>query len=256
MREFPTPSFLASSLENSFNLKEHLQEFLNCDSQTLESNLETKQKEIIELGHKDFNWEEVSTFYREKVGELYLFELGAWHLSSYDYINDTLRLIADFAKGRVLDFGGGIGTHALGAALCPQVEQVVYCDINPINRDFVQYRAEQLGLSQKISCYVELPALETFDTILCFDVLEHLPDPSQQLLQFYQALTDEGKIILNWYFFKGFDREFPFHLDDPKTVDEFFHTLQSNFLEVFTPYFITSRCYKKQHQNEIAIAKS
>lgn len=247
MRQFPTPSFLTSYLQNSFNLKQHLQEFLNCDRQTLENNLATKHQEILHLGHKEFNWGEVSTFYREKVGELYLFELGAWHLASHEYISDTLRLIADHAQGRVLDFGGGIGTHTLGAALCPQVEQVVYCDINPINRDFVQYRAEQMGLSHKIICYLELPVLETFDTILCFDVLEHLPDPSQQLLKFYQALTFEGKIILNWYFFKGFNQEYPFHLDEPQVIDKFFYTIQSNFLEIFTPYLITSRCYRKQH---------
>lgn len=60
-----------------------------------------------------------------------------------------LQLIADCAQGRVLDFGGGIGTHTLGAALCPQVEQVIYYDINPINRDFVQYRAEKMGLGEK-----------------------------------------------------------------------------------------------------------
>ncbi|BAY32094.1 hypothetical protein NIES2107_39800 [Nostoc carneum NIES-2107] len=247
MRQFPTPSFLTSYLQNSFNLKQHLQEFLNCDRETLENNLSTKHQEIAELGHKDFDWEQASIFYSEKVGELYLFELGAWHLASHEYISDTLRLIADHAQGRVLDFGGGIGTHTLGAALCPQVEQVIYCDLNPVNRDFVQYRAEQMGLSKKIICYLELPAAETFDTILCFDVLEHLPDPSQQLLNFYQALTWEGKMILNWYFFKGFNQEHPFHLDEPQVIDKFFFTLQNKFLEVFQPYLITARCYKKQH---------
>lgn len=71
---------------------------------------------------------------------------------------------------------------------------------------------------------------------MCFDVLEHLLDPSQQLLQFYQALNSEGKMIVNWYFFKGFNQEFPFHLDDHKVVETFFHTLQSQFLEVFHPF--------------------
>jgi SAM-dependent methyltransferase len=247
MSKFPTPSFLTSYLQDSFNLKQHLQEFLNCDRATLESKLANKHQEIADLGHKDFDWEQASAFYSEKVGELYLFELGAWHLSSHEYISDTLRLIADYAQGRVLDFGGGIGTHTLGTALSPQVEQVVYCDINPINLDFVQYRAEQMGLSKKIICSQELPANEKFDTIMCFDVLEHLPEPSQQLLQFYQALTFDGKIILNWYFFKGFNQEYPIHLDDSQTIEQFFKTLQTHFLEVFHPYHITTRCYRQQH---------
>lgn len=241
-----TPCFLTSYLENSFHFKDHLQDFLHLDPEIIETKLAAEQEEIKNLGHKDFNWQEANAFYRDKVGELYLFELGAWHLSSHEYIADMLRLIADSAQGRVLDFGGGIGTHALGAALCPQVEQVIYYDINPINRDFVQYRSEKMGLEKKITFALEMPTKEKFDTILCFDVLEHLLDPSQQLLQFYQALTSEGKMIVNWYFFKGFNQEYPFHLDEPKIVETFFHTLQSNFLEVFHPYLITTRCYRKQ----------
>lgn len=60
------------------------------------------------------------------MGSAYLLDLAAWHLSSTDYIGDTLRLVADQARGLVLDFGGGIGTHTIGAALCPAVEQVIF----------------------------------------------------------------------------------------------------------------------------------
>ncbi|MBW4613770.1 MAG: class I SAM-dependent methyltransferase [Desmonostoc vinosum HA7617-LM4] len=245
MKTLPIPPFLSQYWQNSFNLKQHIQDFLHIDTETLEMKLAAGQQQMAELGHKDFDWETATAFYSDKVGEIYLFELGAWHLSSHDYIGDTLRLVADFAQGRVLDFGGGIGTHAIGAALCPQVEQVVYCDINPINRDFVRYRTEQLGLSKKIILCAEIPTQETFETIITFDVLEHIPDPSQQLLQFHQILTPEGKIIMNWNFFKGFNQEFPFHLDDPQLVDVFFQTLQSKFLEMFQPYLITARCYRK-----------
>jgi 2-polyprenyl-3-methyl-5-hydroxy-6-metoxy-1,4-benzoquinol methylase len=245
MLSFPTSPLLGSYLQDSFKLKQHLHEFLHLDSETLEMKLEASKQHMAELGHRDFDWEKATTFYREKVGEAYLFELAAWHLESHEYIGNTLRLIADNARGRVLDFGGGIGTHAIGAALCPQVEQVIYCDINPINRDFVHYRASQMGLSKKIIFCLEIPREETFETIISFDVLEHLPDPSQQLLEFHQSLAPDGKIILNWYFFKGFNQEYPFHIDNPKIINTFFQTLQSNFLEVFHPYLISSRCYQK-----------
>ena len=58
-------------------------------------------------------------------------------------------------------------------------------------------------------------------------------------------LAPQGKLIINWYFFKGFNQEYPFHIDDTDIVEHFFKTLQHNFLEVFHPYFITSRCYRK-----------
>lgn len=245
MPSLPTKSFLNGYRQDAFCLKQHLQEFLKLDSETLESKLQAGQQALAELGRRDFNWEKATEFYRDRVGEAYLFELGAWHLTSQDYIGGTLQLIADCAQGRVLDFGGGIGTHAIGAALCPQVEQVVYCDINPISRDFVKSRASQLGLTEKIVFRLEVEPEEVFDTIICFDVMEHLPDPCEQLCQFHKMLSPQGKIILNWYFFKGFNQEFPFHLDEPEVVNKFFWTLQRNFIEVFHPYFITARCYRK-----------
>jgi hypothetical protein len=54
----------------------------------------------------------------------------------------------------------------------------------------------------------------------------------------------ESIALLNWYFFRGFQGEYPFHLDDPVLVEAFFRTLQSRFLEVFHPYLITTRAYR------------
>jgi hypothetical protein len=58
-------------------------------------------------------------------------------------------------------------------------------------------------------------------------------------------LTPSGNMVANWYFSKGLNQEFPFHLDDPATIEYFFRTLQTNFLEIFHPYFITTRSYRK-----------
>ncbi len=156
-----------------------------------------------------------------------------------------LQLIADFTKGRVLDFGGGIRTHLLAAALCPDVTQVQYLDVNLINCDFVIERSQKLGLSHKIHVTSKLGIDESFDTIMCFDVMEHLRDPISQLIEFYKLLSDDGKFLINWYFHKGFDNQFPFLLDDSAIVEYFFKTLQSHFLEVFHPHLITTRCYRK-----------
>ncbi len=245
MSTFPIPAHLNGYWQDAFNLKQHLQQFLEIDDRQLDAKFATALADLAEIGRRDFNWDEASKFYRENVGAAYLFELATWHLTSTDYIGDTLRLIADRSRGRVLDFGGGIGTHAIAAALCPEVSQVIYCDINPINYNFVKHRVRQLGLESKISCCTELVPTDTFDTINCFDVMEHLPDPSDRLMQFHRMLAPSGKMVTNWYFSKGLNREFPFHLDDPTIIDRFFATLQSNFLEVFHPYFITTRCYRK-----------
>jgi predicted O-methyltransferase YrrM len=88
-------------------------------------------------------------------------------MSTQDHIKGTLTLISERVVDRVLDFGRGIGTHAIAAALCPQVEQVVYCDLNPINCNLVQSRPAKLGLSDKISCCLEVSPTEVFDAIIC-----------------------------------------------------------------------------------------
>jgi 2-polyprenyl-3-methyl-5-hydroxy-6-metoxy-1,4-benzoquinol methylase len=240
----PTPPCLEAFWDSCFDLEIHLQRFLQLDQATFHQQLQSRRHLVTEIG-QHFDWAMVSDFYRNQVGSAYLFELSAWHLESRQYIGDTLRLLSDHAQGRVLDFGCGIGTHAIAAARCSQVEQVVCVDLSPTNLEFVRYRAEQLGLTKKMVYTDALEADDQFDTILCFDVLEHLPDPKAQLLRFHQSLNGTGKIVLNWYFFKGFNQEYPFHLDAPQSVSAFFQTLQTHFLEVFHPYLITARCYHK-----------
>ena len=161
------PSFLQAYWRDTFNLKQHLQDFLNLDLETIEQELAVGQQSLKEIGHRDFDWEKASDFYSDRVGSAYLFGLGAWHRSNSDYIKGTLTLISDRAADRVLDFGCGIGTHAIAAALCPQVEQVVYCDLNPIHCNFVQIRAANLGLSDKISCCLQVSPTEAFEAIIC-----------------------------------------------------------------------------------------
>jgi hypothetical protein len=56
--------------------------------------------------------------------------------------------------------------------------------------------------------------------------MEHLLNPSQQLMDFHQRLAPSGKIILNWYFFKGFNQEFTFYLEDQEEINTFFSQLQ------------------------------
>ena len=55
-----------------------------------------------------------------------------------------------------MDFGGGIGTHALAASCLSNVEHVWFVDLNPQNRCFVEQRAKQLGVENQISIYRDL----------------------------------------------------------------------------------------------------
>jgi hypothetical protein len=237
------PRFLA----DGFNLSAQLARYLDLSLEELAERLPTSTDDLAALHPGAFDPEQASSFYEDTVGTGHLLELAAWHLGSADYIADTLRLQERFARGQVLDFGGGIGSHALAAAALPQVEAVWFVDLNPHNRAFVAERARQLGLVDRLRCFRDLddPQLpERFDTVVCLDVLEHLTDPAAQLETFERRMQPGAITLLNWYFFQGFNGEYPFHFDDPALVERFFRTLQSRFLEVFHPYLITTRAYR------------
>jgi len=238
---------IARFLADGFDLRAQLAAYLQIGVEELERRLPQSTDDLAALHPGAFDPQQVGQFYEDTVGTAHLLELAAWHLGSADYIADTLRLQQRFARGQVLDFGGGIGSHALAAAALPDVQAVWYVDLNPHNRAFVAARAQALGLGSRVHCCRDLdaPALpRAFDTVVCLDVLEHLSDPAAQLELFASRMTPTATALLNWYFFKGFAGEYPFHFDEPELVERFFRTLQTQFLEVFHPWLITTRAYR------------
>ena len=237
---------LKEFLDNAFNLKSHLMEFLSIEKCDLDGFLKNAKINLANL-HPGNALSDVSDFYSKIVGDSHLADLAAWHITSKDYISDTLKLQQRFSRDLVLDFGGGIGTHALANAMSSKVEHVFFVDINETNRNFVEYRAKELGVEKKITFFksIEDAQISKFDTIVCLDVLEHLADPASQIEIFNEIMDCNSIALLNWYFYKGEKNEYPFHIDDNQIVENFFKTIQSNFLEVFHPILITARAYKK-----------
>jgi len=233
-------------LDNAFNLKLHLMEFLSIKESDLDGFLADAKINLANL-HPGDALSNVSDFYTEIVGDHHVADLAAWHITSKGYIADTLKLQQKFSRDLVLDFGGGIGTHALANAMSSKVEHVFFVDINETNRNFVEYRAKELGVEKKITFFksIEDAQISKFDTIVCLDVLEHLADPASQIKIFNEIMDCNSIALFNWYFYKGEKNEYPFHIDDNQIVERFFKTLQLNFLEVFHPILITTRAYKK-----------
>ena len=239
-------SILEEFLDNAFNLKSHLMEYLSINECDLDGFLANAKVNLANL-HPGDALSDVSDFYTDIVGDRHVADLAAWHITSKHYIADTLKLQQMFSRGLVLDFGGGIGTHALANAMSRNVEHVFFVDINETNRNFVEYRAKELGVEKKLSfCKTIKDAqISIFDTIICLDVLEHLADPASQIEIFYKIMDSSSIALFNWYFYKGENNEYPFHVNDIQVIEKFFETLQSNFLEVFHPILITTRAYKK-----------
>jgi len=239
-------SILKEFLDNAFNLKSHLMDYLSIKECDLDGFLANAKMNLAN-SHPGDSLSDVSDFYTEIVGDHHVADLAAWHITSKDYIADTLKLQQKFSRDLVLDFGGGIGTHALANAMSSKVEHVFFVDINKTNRNFVEYRAKKIGVEKKLTfCKtIKDTQITKFDTIICLDVLEHLADPASQIEIFNDFMDSKSIALFNWYFYKGEKNEYPFHIDDDKVVERFFNTLQSIFLEVFHPILITTRAYKK-----------
>ena len=237
---------LKEFLDNAFNLKSHLMEYLSIRECDLDGFLANAKMNLAN-SHPGDSLNDVSDFYTEIVGDRHLADLAAWHITSRDYIADTLKLQQRFSRDLVLDFGGGIGTHALANAMSSKVEHVFFVDINETNRKFVEYRSKELGVEKKITfCNTIKDAqISKFDTVVCLDVLEHLADPAAQIKIFNEIMDYDSTALFNWYFYKGEKNEYPFHMDDAQVVNKFFEKLQSMFLEVFHPILITTRAYRK-----------
>ena len=233
-------------IDNAFDLKSHLMEFLSINEDNLDGFLENAKMNLASI-HPGESLSEAEDFYKEIVGDKHLADLAAWHISSKSYIADTLKLQQRFSRNLVLDFGGGIGTHALANAMSAKVKHVFFVDINKTNRDFVEYRANKLGLGNKLTfCKtIQETEISRFDTIVCLDVLEHLSDPAFQLDLFHEIMDSNSIGLFNWYFYKGENNEYPFHIDDEQIVEKFFKTLQLKFEEIFHPILITARSYRK-----------
>ena len=232
--------------DDAFNLKSHLMEFLSIKESAMDDFLDNAKINLANL-HPGDALDNVSDFYTDIVGDRHLAELAAWHITSKNYIADTLKLQQRFSRDLVLDFGGGIGTHALANAMSSKIEHVFFVDINQTNRKFVEFRAKRLGVENKLTFYktIEETHKKKFDTIICLDVLEHLADPASQIESFYEMMDFNSIALFNWYFYKGEENEYPFHIDDISIIENFFETLQSKFLEVFHPMLITTRAYRK-----------
>ena len=142
---------ISSFIKDGFNLKKHLVDFLQINNDQLDQRFLNGVDDLAALHPGAFTENNADDFYEEKVGDAHLIDLASWHLNSSNYIADTLRLLHKFASGKVLDFGGGIGTHALAASFLPDVEHVWFVDLNPQNRSFVEHRSKELGIENKIS---------------------------------------------------------------------------------------------------------
>jgi SAM-dependent methyltransferase len=190
------------------------------------------------------NQDALSRFYNQSNTEL--FELINWHAS--DPIHYRTIVLRDFANGlrgrELLDYGSGIGNDALVFAQAGF--RVTLADISNPLLEFAAWRCRNRGLDVRtIDLKTSEPEPDGFDVAICFDVLEHIPQPLAVVRRIRAALRDGGLFALHAPF--GLDPEHPMHVVHRDVVTPRMRSL--GFAPVsceFPPYVRAPRMYLKQ----------
>jgi len=128
------------------------------------------------------------SFYR--TSQSYLYDLTAFAMSptKQPYLAELSRLVSPGA--RILDYGCGIGSD--GLRLANLGYQVSFADFDNPSTRFLRWRLERRGLSSRVYDIDTDDIPTDFDTVFCFDVIEHVPDPSA----FLSRLESLGDVVI------------------------------------------------------------
>ncbi|MCQ6557591.1 class I SAM-dependent methyltransferase [Paenibacillus mendelii] len=113
-----------------------------------------------------------------------------------------------YVKGRVLDIacGTGYGSHMTAKERKREVTEIVAVDLDSETLDYanVEYNHQKITYQQGDITDRTLPErLGTFDTILCFETIEHVADERAVMDNLYQLLKPGGILVLSSPFGRG-----------------------------------------------------
>ena len=115
-------------------------------------------------------------------------------ISSEVIYDRILKVIGDYdLRGRVLDYGAGIGDFTRKLSASGQFEQIDGADIlpRPVNLpSTIQWYRLDLN-------HADAVPVATFDVVIAAEVIEHLENPRQVAREWFQILKPGGTLILS-----------------------------------------------------------
>jgi len=192
--------------------------FFEIEPEDARERVETyRSSELAQLWHRlqPQTGDELVAFYAGT--DLVVWELMQWHASAsrgqyWAALTYVLEHYPPSRFSRVLDFGAGVGTDAL--FLASHGYNVTLVDVPGVTFDFARHRFKRHGLQAHFKESLgPVPVVDdVFDISICFDVLEHLPDPSEAIGRIIAATRPDGAIVQQASF--GYRDEHPCHLHD------------------------------------------
>lgn len=114
-----------------------------------------------------------------------------------NYNDWILERARPFVGSRVLDFGAGIGTFTAAVATAADVVAVEPDpEFAPRLRELFSGNARVTVVEADADWLTDGEPSDRFDTVLCFNVLEHIADDKRVLTGFHDRLVRDGHLLL------------------------------------------------------------
>jgi 2-polyprenyl-3-methyl-5-hydroxy-6-metoxy-1,4-benzoquinol methylase len=159
--------------------------------------------ELKRKGIRPYEWSaELLDFYRET--NSFLYETTVWNRSPEK--NEMRRWIANYLAAkdgkpqRILTFGDGLGFDSL--YLTQAGHQVDYHDVSADGGSFAARLFRDFNADVRILNNAEDVVDDTYDAVVCLDVLEHVPSPPELVNKLARAIRPGGNFIVHapfWY---------------------------------------------------------
>jgi 2-polyprenyl-3-methyl-5-hydroxy-6-metoxy-1,4-benzoquinol methylase len=112
--------------------------------------------------------------------------------SIYNRGNFLLDFLSKIKNKKCLDFGSGVGTHAI--ILAENKNEVSILDVPSMLFDFAKKRLSRRGKNYITYNNNENLPNNYFDVVICVDVLEHVYDPKYELERIYNSMK-KGELL-------------------------------------------------------------
>ena len=156
-----------------------------------------------EWGLQPYVWHaRLAEFYTQT--DAFLFETLVWN--RHPVKNQMRQWIGEFLQqdfsrpAKILTFGDGLGIDSL--YLAQAGHSVDYFEVSPQCAQFARALGERMQTVVHVLDSKEQIARQSYDAIVCLDVLEHVPDPPALVAEFASYLKPGGRLIVHapfWY---------------------------------------------------------